>query len=76
MEDPGYWLARRAFDLAGAHIIPVPVDEEGLNVSEGIKLARRARLAFVTLSHQFPLGVTMTLARRLQLLEWARTTGS
>jgi GntR family transcriptional regulator/MocR family aminotransferase len=75
-EDPGYWLAQRVFQLAGARIVPVPVDEEGLNVAAGIKLARKARLAFVTPSHQFPLGTTMSLPRRLQLLEWAQTNGA
>jgi GntR family transcriptional regulator/MocR family aminotransferase len=76
MEDPGYWLARKVFALSGARIVPVPVDEEGINVAAGIKLSRSARLAFVTPSHQFPLGVTMSLPRRLQLLEWAQTTGA
>jgi GntR family transcriptional regulator/MocR family aminotransferase len=76
MEEPGYWLAQRTFKLIGARIVPVPVDEEGLNVAHGKRLARTARLAFVTPSHQFPLGTTMTLPRRLQLLDWARTQGS
>lgn len=76
MEDPGYWLAQRTFKLSGARLVPVPVDDEGLNVEAGKRLARTARLAFVTPSHQFPLGTTMTLPRRLQLLEWARTQGS
>lgn len=76
MEEPGYWLAQRTLKLAGARIVPVPVDDEGLNVAAGKRLARTARLAFVTPSHQFPLGTTMSLARRLQLLEWARTQGS
>ena len=76
MEEPGYWLAQRTFQLCGARIVPVPVDEEGLNVEVGRRLSRTARLAFVTPSHQFPLGTTMSLPRRLQLLEWARTQGS
>ncbi len=76
MEDPGYWLAQRAFKLAEARIVPVPVDEEGIDVAAGMRLARKARLAFVTPSHQFPLGSTMSLSRRLQLLDWARTNGS
>jgi GntR family transcriptional regulator/MocR family aminotransferase len=50
----------------------VPVDAEGLNVTAGIKLNRNARAAFVAPSHQYPLGVTMSAARRLQLLEWAQ----
>src|SRR5208283_2770129 len=58
------------------HIIPVPIDEEGLDVAAGIKRSPRARAAFVTPSHQFPLGVTMSASRRFQLLEWAQNTGS
>lgn len=76
LEDPGYWLAQRVFTLAGAKILPVPIDGDGLDVAAGIKLFRRARLAFVTPSHQFPLGSTMSLSRRLKLLEWAQSVGS
>jgi GntR family transcriptional regulator/MocR family aminotransferase len=72
MEDPGYLKARGAFLGAGADIIPVPIDGEGLVVEAGIALAPQARLVYVTPSHQFPLGVTMSLGRRLALLEWAR----
>jgi GntR family transcriptional regulator/MocR family aminotransferase len=76
IEEPGYRLARDAFALSGCHVVPVPVDEEGLDVSLGIKLCRKARAAFVTPSHQFPLGVTMSASRRFQLLDWAQNTGS
>lgn len=76
IEDPGYILARQVFAWAGARLVPVPVDEEGLNVSAGIKRCRKARLAYVTPSHQFPLGYTMSAARRMQLLEWAQHTGA
>jgi GntR family transcriptional regulator/MocR family aminotransferase len=76
MEDPGYWLAQKVFTLAGCRIVPVPVDDEGLNVAAGIKLARKAQVAFVTPSHQFPLGASMSLSRRLQLLDWAQGTGA
>ena len=72
MEDPGYLQARGAFLGSGADIIPVPVDKEGLVVEAGIARAPQARLAYVTPSHQFPLGVTMSLKRRLALLDWAR----
>jgi GntR family transcriptional regulator/MocR family aminotransferase len=72
MEDPGYLQARGVFLGSGAEIIPVPVDQEGLIVEAGIARAPRARLAYVTPSHQFPLGVTMALTRRLALLEWAK----
>src|SRR5579862_4505391 len=76
MEEPCYWLARSVFALAGCRLVPVPVDEQGLSVEAGIKLSRKARAAFVTPSHQFPLGVTMSASRRFQLLEWAHNTGS
>lgn len=76
MEEPGYRLARDVFLLNGCHLVPVPVDEEGLDVTAGIRKCRRARAAFVTPSHQFPLGVTMSATRRLQLLDWAQTSGS
>jgi GntR family transcriptional regulator/MocR family aminotransferase len=76
IEEPGYRLARAVFALAGCRLVPVPVDNEGLNVAAGIKRCRKARAAFVTPSHQFPLGVTMSASRRLQLLDWAQNTGS
>jgi GntR family transcriptional regulator/MocR family aminotransferase len=76
VEDPGYKLTRDVLALADARIVPVPVDEEGLNVQAGMKLCRNARAAFVTPSHQYPLGMTMSLPRRLQLLRWAERTGA
>ncbi|HYL86008.1 MAG TPA: PLP-dependent aminotransferase family protein [Candidatus Angelobacter sp.] len=76
MEEPGYWLARHVFAMAGCDLVPVPVDGEGLQVSSGIARSRKARAAFVTPSHQFPLGVTMSASRRLQLLEWAHRSGA
>ncbi len=72
IEDPGYSGARGAFVGAGADIIPVPVDDEGLVVDIGIERAPQARLVYLTPSHQFPLGVTMSLSRRLELLDWAK----
>jgi len=72
IEDPSYRLARDVFTLNGCHLAPVPVDAEGLNVAAGIKNCRKARAVFVTPSHQFPLGVTMSASRRLQLIEWAQ----
>jgi GntR family transcriptional regulator/MocR family aminotransferase len=74
MEDPGYIGAAAVFESAGAKIRGVAVDEEGMQVSRA-KL-RGARLVYITPAHQFPTGVTMTLARRLQLLEWARQSGA
>lgn len=76
LEEPGYRFARNVFALNGCEIIPVPVDDEGLNVAEGIKRCSTARAALVTPSHQYPLGVTMSASRRLQLIEWADTAGS
>jgi GntR family transcriptional regulator / MocR family aminotransferase len=71
MEEPGYLGARNAILGAGASVVPVPVDALGLDVAAGIALCPQARLAYVTPSHQFPLGMTMSLSRRLALLEWA-----
>lgn len=76
VEEPGYWLLQDVLKAAACRLIPVPVDAEGLEVAAGIKLCRKARAAFVAPSHQFPLGVTMSASRRLQLLEWARSSGS
>src|SRR5580700_4786907 len=76
VEDPGYRLARNVFAGAGCRLVPVPVDEDGMVVSSGIKRAPKARAAYVTPSHQYPLGATMSAARRMQLLNWAQTAGS
>jgi len=71
VEDPGFAPTHDVLRRAGQHIVPVPVDAEGLVVARGIRKAAKARMAIVTPSHQAPLGVSMTLARRLQLLAWA-----
>ncbi len=76
VEEPGYDLMRCALTLAGCKLIPVPVDDEGLDVAAGIRLSRKAGAAYVTPSHQFPLGVTMSASRRLQLLDWAHNSGA
>ncbi|MDT8067431.1 MAG: PLP-dependent aminotransferase family protein [Terriglobia bacterium] len=76
MEEPGYWSIRRVLSMNGCCLVPVPVDDEGINVAAGIRACRKARAAFVTPSHQFPLGATMSAARRIQLLEWAEETGA
>ena len=68
VENPGYPPPRRLFETLGARIIPVPVDRHGLVVSA---LPRNIRLVYVTPSHQYPLGVPMSLQRRLALLSWA-----
>jgi GntR family transcriptional regulator/MocR family aminotransferase len=72
VEDPGYFGARGIFERAGARLAPVPVDDEGVSMSAIRKKGAGARLLYVTPSYQFPLGVTMSLRRRLELLEWAR----
>lgn len=76
IEEPSYPGAQQALKAAGARLIPVPVDGEGMNVAHAIEKAGRARVAFVTPSHQFPIGVTMSAARRLELLAWAGRTGA
>jgi GntR family transcriptional regulator/MocR family aminotransferase len=76
IEEPGYWLTRSVLKGAQAKMVPVPVDAEGLNVAAGIKMRRKARAAFVTPSHQYPLGVTMSASRRMHLLDWAQQAGS
>ncbi|MGF6770062.1 GntR family transcriptional regulator/MocR family aminotransferase [Paraburkholderia sp. GAS199] len=73
IEDPGYPPAHACFTAAGARVVPVPVDAEGLVVS---KLPDKARLVYVTPSHQFPLGMPMSLERRVELLEWAQKRGA
>ncbi len=73
MEEPGYPRARAAFLSARLTVIPVPVDAEGLVVSAGRNLEPSPKLVFVTPSFQCPLGSMMSLARRFQLLELART---
>ncbi len=69
MEDPGYFGALLAFRNAGAKVLPVPVDDQGMNPA---RAPGSAKLAYVTPGHQFPLGVTMSMPRRLQVLAWAR----
>jgi GntR family transcriptional regulator/MocR family aminotransferase len=75
IEDPGFHQARRAFALTGATIVPRPVDAEGM-VIEGARSRRPARLIYLTPSHQFPLGVTMSLKRRTAVLEFAQKRGA
>ena len=77
MEDPGYPGARAALAAADATIVPVPVDEQGLVVAIRRRRNRPTpRLVYVTPSHQCPLGVTMALSRRLELLEFANRVGA
>jgi GntR family transcriptional regulator/MocR family aminotransferase len=76
VEDPGYPLTHAQLLLAKVRPHAIPVDAEGLIVDAGRRAAPRARAAFVTPSHQFPTGVAMSMARRLELLAWARESGA
>jgi GntR family transcriptional regulator / MocR family aminotransferase len=76
IEDPGYLGARSALIGADAYLVAVPINDEGLDVTEGERQAPNAKLVYVSPSHQYPLGITMTLARRLALLEWASRVGA
>jgi GntR family transcriptional regulator/MocR family aminotransferase len=76
VEDPGYALTHEQLLLAKMRPQPIPVDRQGIRVDAGIRTAAGARAAFVTPSHQFPTGVTLSMARRLELLAWARTSGA
>ena len=76
MEDPGYVAVTRLLRATGAQVIGVPVDEEGLDCAAGARRARLAKLAYVTPSCQFPLGNSMSLQRRLDLLRWAGEAGA
>ena len=75
VEEPGYPAARSALIAAGAAVRTISVDDDGIVANE-LGAIPRARLLYVTPSHQFPLGVTMTLPRRLALLRWAAATGA
>jgi GntR family transcriptional regulator / MocR family aminotransferase len=76
MEDPGYFGASIAFGNVGAKIVPVPVDEQGLSVSAGMKMCAHAKGMYLTPAHQFPLGMTMSLERRMAVLKCASRAGA
>ena len=71
IEEPGYPGAVQALRGVTSNLIPVPVDEDGLDVKEGIRRCPDARAAFITPSHQFPMGMTMSAGRRMMLVDWA-----
>jgi GntR family transcriptional regulator / MocR family aminotransferase len=71
IEDPGFYQARRVFGFAGATVVPRPVDREGITIGRPSK-QRSPKIIYVTPSHQFPLGMTMSLARRTALIDFAR----
>ena len=75
-EDPGYILARPFLQNAAIKLVPVPVDRHGMMIEEGERLSPDAKFAMVTPSHQSPTGVTLSLERRLALLDWADRAGS
>ncbi|WP_342641949.1 PLP-dependent aminotransferase family protein [Rhodoligotrophos ferricapiens] len=75
VEDPCYPMARMALTGQGAELVGIPVDQEGLNLA-GVSEVPAARAVYVTPSHQFPLGVTMSMRRRLALIDWARQNGA
>lgn len=76
VEDPGLGTAREALAGAGLRVVPVPVDEQGLVVSEAERLAPDAAMALVTPTRQFPLGMPLSLPRRLSLLAWTKRSGA
>ncbi len=76
VEEPGSPLARAALGAGGAEVVPVPVDEEGMSVASLRRRDGRVRAAYVTPSHQYPLGTSMTTARRFALLDWAVRRGA
>ena len=76
IEEPGYAGLRGPLLAAGARLVPVPLDAEGISVAEGRRFAPGARAVVVTPSHHYPLGTALSLARRLELLEWAREAGA
>ena len=76
IEEPGYLDVRAALIGAGARLVPVRVDAEGMVIAEGVKAAADARLAVVSPSHQYPTGTTLSATRRAGLLDWARRSGA
>ena len=75
IEDPGFYQARRVFGFAGATVIPRPIDQEGIVIARRTKQPS-PKIIYVTPSHQFPLGMTMSLARRTALIDFAREHGA
>ena len=71
MEDPGHIAARIALQAQGGHVVPLPIDDQGIDVQHGLACCPDARLVFTTPSRQHPLGVTMSYARRQELIDWA-----
>lgn len=76
VEDPAYVGATMALSNAGAKVVPVPVDAQGLSVSTGVRMCGRPKGIYLTPAHQFPLGMTMSLERRMEVLKCASRVGA
>jgi GntR family transcriptional regulator/MocR family aminotransferase len=76
MEEPGYRGARHALSVSAAGVVPIAVDKEGIDVAALTRIGPRAKLVYVTPSHQYPLGVSLGVSRRLELLAWAERNDS
>jgi GntR family transcriptional regulator / MocR family aminotransferase len=76
MENPGFFQSRQALELAQLTPVPIPVDQDGIDVDYGVRHAPDAALALVTPGQQAPLGSTLSLTRRLALIGWAARTGA
>jgi len=76
VEEPGNGLQRTILNAAGCRLFPLPVDREGMDIGFAIDRKQKAKAAFITPSYQYPLGATMSVTRRLHLLNWAHTSGS
>jgi GntR family transcriptional regulator / MocR family aminotransferase len=76
IEEPGFPFARKGLELARVSLAPIPVDADGIDIDYGLKHAPDARLVVVTPGQQAPLGVTLSLERRLKLLDWAAMSGA
>ena len=74
VESPGYTGAQVTLEAAGATVVPVPVDDQGLVIDA--RRLRGARLVYVTPAHQYPMGTSMSITRRLALIEWAQRSGA
>src|SRR3712207_7695598 len=76
VEDPAYVGATMAFSNVGAKVVPVPVDGQGLSVSDGMRMCGRPKGMYLTPAHQFPMGMTMSLERRMEVLKCASRLGA
>jgi GntR family transcriptional regulator/MocR family aminotransferase len=76
VENPGFPPTRKALEISDLTTVPIPVDAEGLDVAYGEVHAPNAAMALITPGQQAPLGATLSLSRRVQILEWARRVGA